>query len=102
MTVPSSRNPKSRTAQIPDPLYASKSVSAASVLVQVCTPFAQYADTSVIRFKFYYKYCQWPDSGVQTVSPGVVAGAVGLDGGIQVNGWAFAAFVLGSKLLPFC
>ena len=102
MTAPSRRNPKSRTAQIPDPLYASKSGSVASVLVQVCTPFAQYADTSVIRFKFCYKYCQWPDSGVQTVSPGVAVGAVGLDGGIQVNGWAFAALVFVPKLIPFC
>jgi len=30
---------------------------------------------------------------VQTVSPGVAVGTVGLDGGIQVNGWAFAALV---------
>jgi len=43
--------------------------------------------------KLFYLFSQWQDSGGQTVSPGVAAGAVGLDGGIQINGWAFAALV---------
>ena len=52
--------------------------------------------------KLFYFFSQWQDNGGQTVRPGVAAGAVGLDGGIQVNGWVFAALAFGSKLLPFC
>jgi len=43
--------------------------------------------------KLFYLFSQWQDSGGQTVSPGVAAGVVGLDGGIHINGWAFAALV---------
>ena len=70
--------------------------------MQVGPPFARYADRSVLVSKLFYLFSQWQDNGGQTASPGVAAGAVGLDGGIQVNGWALAAFALDSKLLPFC
>ena len=65
-----------------------------SILVQVWPPYARYADKSVFVRKLFYLFNQWQDSGGQTVRPGVAAGAVGMDGGIQVNGWAFAAFTL--------
>jgi len=68
-------------------------VPAVSIHLQVWPPFARYADRSVFVCKLFYFFSQWQDNGSQTVSPGVAAGVVGLDGGIQVNGWAFAALV---------
>ena len=84
MTVPSSRNPKSRTAQIPDPLWASKIVPAVSILVQVWPPFARYSDKSAIRCKSLYLYGHWQDNGGQTVRPSEAVVVVGVDGGIKI------------------
>jgi len=59
-------------------------VSAASVLVQVWPPFNLYADKSVFMCKLFYSFSQWQDIGGRAVRPGETAGAVGLDGGIEL------------------